>query len=53
MTAFFQPTIPTPLREVIVVDDRTPYVGVVAVVVRGPKVEIRARIDTVLQCGAL
>lgn len=51
MAAFFQPTVTTPRQEAIEIDGRTRYAGAV-VVGHGPKVEIRARVDAVLQCGA-
>lgn len=47
-TTSFQPTVSTQRHEVIVVDDRTPQVGVVAVD-PSPIVETRARLDAVLQ----
>lgn len=48
MATFFQPAVSTQRHEVIVVDGRTPQVGVVAVE-HGPIVETRTRLDAVLQ----
>lgn len=51
MAACFQPTISSPGLQAIKVDDRTPQARVVAVG-HAPVVEVRTRIDAVLQCRA-